>query len=565
VTVFEVGVYEGWLDGTLAAYQALGRTREAGYVLLALRRFADAEACFDPVKTPIEWACSVSKQGRQGDAARALAAAGYSALAAMELEAAGDWAGAKQLWHTFLADARLAGKPYEFALATFNLAQALRHLGEEDPARRTFARTQQILEELADEFETRGERERAFDCYRILVRMGKDTGSFENAAEGYLNCIRLLAAEDQKFYVLQFYEDFLAFATQNQEWHAAAALAGEAADFSLRSGLVYDRHYRERSAALWAEAARHNATIGGPPELSENALVAAVDAACALGDFGLVGRLYSALGNLPVSDKKKDRYTKLATRHRPNTDAPAAGPPFPEHLRRSDAYQDVWREDLVEWELAGSPIPVLTHIVVERIDHLPFVRLALRALLSCAADGFDWDDEGGVADLALALGRIQVYEVLRPLGVLGGHPSARVRAAVMSAASQVYYKRTFGLVRSGLDDAEPLVKEAALRALRALHFRDGLEPLARLYRDTTDESIRFAALESIAAIGNTDAGMFLLDVARQETGALFDAAVKHLTGLPGNEIVPLLRQYIDLETGTVREALAGVLAGKARP
>ena len=40
VTVFEPGLYESWLEGALAAYQALGRTREAGYVLFTLRRFA---------------------------------------------------------------------------------------------------------------------------------------------------------------------------------------------------------------------------------------------------------------------------------------------------------------------------------------------------------------------------------------------------------------------------------------------------------------------------------------------------------------------------------------------
>src|SRR5437762_14367005 len=33
VSMLEVGVYESWLDGAATAFAALGRTREAGYVL----------------------------------------------------------------------------------------------------------------------------------------------------------------------------------------------------------------------------------------------------------------------------------------------------------------------------------------------------------------------------------------------------------------------------------------------------------------------------------------------------------------------------------------------------
>src|SRR3954454_9385533 len=43
VTVLEAGLYESWLDGAAAAYRALGRMREAGYALVALRRYAEAE------------------------------------------------------------------------------------------------------------------------------------------------------------------------------------------------------------------------------------------------------------------------------------------------------------------------------------------------------------------------------------------------------------------------------------------------------------------------------------------------------------------------------------------
>src|SRR4029077_18468968 len=120
------------------------------------------------------------------------------------------------------------------------------------------------------------------ECYGILLRLGRDTASFENVAEGYLNSIRILAADDQKFYVLQYYDDFLEYAVEQKELHAAATLAREAADYSLKAGLVYDRHYLRRAAELWAEAAKQNEAASGPTDLSENALHAGVDAASSL-------------------------------------------------------------------------------------------------------------------------------------------------------------------------------------------------------------------------------------------------------------------------------------------
>ncbi len=517
VTTFESGVYETWLSGALSVFQALGRKREAGFVLVALRRFAEAEACF--ARGSFEWSLCVAKQGRPAEAAQALGRLGHPTLAAIEFEAAGAWAAARGQWERVLRDDRLIGCPYEQALAQFNLGQSLRQIADESGARTAFARTQQLLEQLADDFETRGQRERAFDCYRVLLRLGKDTGSFENVCEGYMNAIRLLQAENQRFYVLQFCEDFLVLATQSQEWHAAATVAGDAADYCLKVGLDHERHYRERAAALWVDAARHNLSVGGSAELSENALVAALDAATRLGDLPFVGRLYAELAALPLAVNKRQRYATLAGRPVVGQ-TPAPGRPFPASLRRTDAYQDVWRLDLVEWDLGGRPVPVLAQILVERVDHMPFVRLALRALLPCVAEGFDEADEIAAADLALALGRVQVYEILRPLARLGAHPAARVRSAVMTALGSVYYKRTFVLLRQGLEDPEPAVRAAALGALRSLHFRDGYESLVRLYRDSADAEVRQVVLATIGDIGSPEAATFLGDLAQQEGPSL---------------------------------------------
>lgn len=565
VQAFGPGIYDGWLEGALGAYQALGRRREAGHVLLALRRFADAQRLFPVGKQPLEWALCASKLGHHAEAARVLSSAGYPVLAAVELETGGATAAARPEWERALGDPRLSGRRYETALVRFSLGECLLALGERDASQREMAAAQRLIEELADDFESRGDRERAFDCYGVLLRIGKDMGSFENVAEGYMNAIRILTADDQKFYVLQYYDDFLNYAVEQGEWYAAATLAREAADFSAKAGLIYDRHYLGRAAALWSETARQNETVAGAADLSENALNAGIDAATSLGDLETVSRLYLELAALPLALVKRERYQKLAVKysggHVPLP--PAAG--FPEYLRRPGAYQDVWRQDLVEWELDGDPGAVLARLVVDRTDHVRFSRLALRALLVVSAPDFSVDDAAAASELALALGRIQVYEVLRPMEKLyEQNPSPEVRAAVMSGVGQVYCRRSFGLVRQGLEDPSDRVRDEATAALRGLRFRDGLDALVRIFREKTEENVRIAALETIADIGSLEAGMFLLDVVLYETGAVQAAAETRLGTFHGDDVVPVLRQVLDTESGDGNPALQRALAAIGR-
>ncbi len=279
--------YDSWLDGAVGAYLALNRTREAGYVLLGLRRYAEAQRHFPAAERPLEWALCAAKLGHHGEAARVLSESGRPVLAALELEAAGASAAARLEWERVLADPRLAGRPYETALGHFNLGEALLRIGDRHGAARAFSEAQRLLETAADDFETRGEPVRAFDCYSVLLRLGKATDSFENVSEGYLNAIRVLAAEDQLL-AMQYYDDFLTYAIDRREWHAAAMAAREAANYSLRAGKPYDRHYLGVAVEAWTRAARDNQANDGPVDLSANALHAAIDAATALGDSGVL-------------------------------------------------------------------------------------------------------------------------------------------------------------------------------------------------------------------------------------------------------------------------------------
>src|SRR5579863_8348920 len=83
VEIYDARRYDAWLEGALAAYEALGRSREAGYVLFGLRRFAEAQRHFPAAERPLEWALAASRLGRHAEAARVLTEAGQSVLAAV--------------------------------------------------------------------------------------------------------------------------------------------------------------------------------------------------------------------------------------------------------------------------------------------------------------------------------------------------------------------------------------------------------------------------------------------------------------------------------------------------
>ena len=393
---------------------------------------------------------------------------GHPALAAMELEAAGAGAAARLEWERVLRDPRLGGKPYETALAHFNLGGALTRLGDRAGGARELATASRMLEAAADDLETAGEALRAFDCYVVIVRLGKDLGSFETVAEGYLNMIRLIIADDN-VRAVQYYDDFMHYAVEQKEWYAAATLAREVAEHCLRVGLVWDRHYQMRAAELWMETARANQAAGGPVDLSANALQAAIDAASALGDFALAGRVYADLAELPLPDVRRQRYRSLARRYESEPTPNIPSPPFPEVMRRQDSYQDVWRQDLVEWELDGDPIPVLVRLLAED-DRLAYVRTALQAILKCADAGFVLTTRRSPPTWRSRSGGVQQYVVLRPLERLFEHarPEGSHRRAARAGDGLEHARagrRAQGARRSGARRRGPGAGGAARRGL----------------------------------------------------------------------------------------------------
>jgi len=73
--------------------------------------------------------------------------------------------------------------------------------------------------------------------------------------------------------------------------------------------------------------------------------------------------------------------------------------------------------------------------------------------------------------------------------------------------------------------------------------------------------VRAVALESIGRIGTVEAGELLIGVLREEAGALRDVARRALAMFEVTDMVPILRQHLELEGNLeVRKMIEDVLA-----
>ena len=171
------------------------------------------------------------------------------------------------------------------------------------------------------------------------------------------------------------------------------------------------------------------------------------------------------------------------------------------------------------------------------------------------------EDTARLAQIAQSLGELQQYVALRPLEKLFAHANAAVRRGVMRACRNLYFKRTFQLIARGLRDEDPEVYGAALEALESVHFPHAFDPLVRIFRDHEDARVKTAALTSIGRIGTLQAGEFLIEVLRYEQDPLRSTARRLLTNFDNAEIFPILKRYVEVESGPARNDLLQVLRG----
>lgn len=551
------------------SYLALGRNRAAGFVFHYLGDTQRARANFgqnhiEDIARVAEARKSDSEEEARrssSEAGRLYLEAGRMASAAICYEKAAIFETARLLWERLRSDPHLRSEPYQAALVAFNHGRCCKQLGDKAASRRSMIEAVHLLEEAADIFESAGTRERAFDCFQVLLAMGSGKeGAFENLAEGYLNCIRILKADNLRYYVLQYYEDFQRQALECEEYHASATLMREASEYCRRVGLPYDRHYQRRSAETWVTTAFKVLERGHPAELSENALLAAIDLFGVLGDFKEVGACYDRLAELPLEKDRTDRYHKIAKRYL-NAPSPTEGQTaFPEYLRQEAAYPDVWYLDLLEWEQKGDYREASADLIASPDYPESIKRRALLCRLEVlSAEESNTLTEEALSKVALRLGHLTTYTALSPLETLYENGSERIRTACMSAIRSLFFKRSFNLLAKGLRDESQMVRKEALEAVRALHFTHALEPLTRLYRENRDPQVRMTALQSVGKISTPDAAEFLLEIVRYGEGQEAHLAKDLLAQLSHPEIGPLLARHAMSERSEARERIREIL------
>jgi len=446
-------------------------------------------------------------------ASKAYQQAGLLGHAALMLDDAGDAVSARVLWERVAENPRLERDPYTHGLVCFDLSRACARVGDEKAARRHMVESVHLIEAAADGFEAVGLRERAFDCFQVLLSLGKD-GAFENLAEGYVNCIRILGEDELKYYVLQYFEDFQALAMERGEFLAAATLYREAADFARKYGMPYEQTYRLLAAEAQIAAAE-SAADAGLVEMAENGRAAAIDALAEVGAFGRVRAQYEELAELPLPDKRRARYARLAKRLHGASDSAVNRTTLPSHLRMDAAYPQIWRLDVMSWEQAGDAAEVMGETLLST-NYATFTmrRALICRLFALSHASMDTEQRRTLTGL---LGKVELYVCLDPLEHLAMDPAPEVRAAVMTAVKQLFFKRSFPLISRGLRDESADVRRAAIGAVETLHFTHALDPLRRIYRQSTDAEVRRAALSSIGRVQSPEAVELLLEALENGT------------------------------------------------
>jgi tetratricopeptide (TPR) repeat protein len=521
-----------------------------------------------PRVPPVDRARTLAAQGKMEPAAREMENAGLVAAAAIYREKAGDWQGARALWSRLALVTAGGEHAYDVALVQFNLARCAKQCGDPRQAREATIAAVRLLEEAADHFESIGQRERAFDCFQVLVQIGRESGAFEDVLEGFVNCIRILREDHLKYFALQYFEDALGTAKGNGELSAAATLAREASEYSRALGLpAASAHYTVAQADLWRAVSKQQLERGAPAEIAENALLAAILAFGEVGQFKRVGELYGELARMDLAPGRREHYARAAKRYDGVRDDPIDAAPLPQHLKQENHFPDVWHVDVLEWEERGSASEACADILLNKQWPDLIRRKALLARLTAFAVEAHADDAGPATAsarvrLAEQLAQLQLYAVLSPLEALFRRPERQVKISVLAAMQTLFFKRSFVTVRAGLRDPDPAIVEQAARAVEALYFPHAFDPLARIVRESPQPSVRASALKALARIDTVEAAEFLLGVLEHGAPADRAAALDGLRKARGSRFVELARAQLPGSQGELQTALRDVLRGR---
>jgi HEAT repeat protein len=451
--------------------------------------------------------------------------------AALNYERAGQQQTAQTLWSRLAQQLVNAGdQPYATGLALFNVARSLESLGDAKAAQTATVSSVHHLEAAADHYESIGQRERAFDCYHVLMAVGDLSGLFEHVLEGSLNAIRILREDNLKHHALRLYEHALHLAENANELSAAATLAREMSEYARACGLdrvaEFALHQRARLSKLLASRAQDN---GKPPEMVKSALMESLLSYAELGSADQVIGLYQTLQSVARAPEEQQRYARGQERYK---NATTRKPPSNESgLGKNHPPPPVWFDDLIEWAEAGSAKERCAGIILDpegADDHTTRRSALLARLVALAAEQAAPPRTHALEVLAHHLGPIGLYEVLPALETLYESRKPSVRLAAVSALGRHSYKRTFITLQRAVADRNPEVREAAVQEVRRQRFEHAFDPLARIYRDSDYEAARLAALEAMAHLDSVEAHETLLGALDHGTEREASAALKAL-------------------------------------
>lgn len=558
--------YEEWLRAMAESLRALAHWREAAACTAYLGATdVPSSDAFSAAVSNVEagdegalrgmrlYGIYLARAGHHAAAAQWFSASRMPVHQAIALERAGDDAAASELWQMIMASDELRDRRYELALAKINYGLCLLRMKHER-ARTALADATTAVEEVADWFETEGLRERAFDCYQLLARIGSEAGAFENVAEGYLNSVRILRNDGLKLDALRLYEALVTLARRAGEHHAAAGILREAADYCTRAALPYADDLRLRSAEAWVKTAAEAQAAAHPLQMVENAYLAAAEGFASVRAYRQVVEVYGRLASLELPTKARERYRRLVDRlGNEQQDAPRPVP-VPEFLKQLPEYEEVWYVDLAEWELDGDPGLIAAGVMADR--RFPdFVR---RHALLLVLDLERRSGQAPAVDIIRRLESIRAYPVIAALERLYLSPDPAIREAVAAAMGSLRFKRSFALVGQALRDDDCTVREAAAASTTRLVFPHAFEPLRRIFssRDLPDaEKGRTAAVRAIGKINTAPALEFLCDRLRENDKVFAELALHALRELTNSELLPYLRHQVELVPPVYRAVL----------
>jgi tetratricopeptide (TPR) repeat protein len=518
---------------------------------------------------PVDRARVLAAQGQMAEAAREMEDAGLVAAAAICREKAKEWPAARALWSRLAHVTERGDDAYVAALVRFNLARCARQCGDAAQAREAMVASVRLVEEAADHFESVGLRERAFDCFGVLVQIGRESGAFEDVLEGYVNCVRILREDHLKYFALEYYEEAIAAATEREETSAAATLTREAADYAQSLGLTSaSGGYSLQQARLWQALAKQHLARNAPAEIAENALLASILAYGEVGQWASVGGIYKQLSTLDLDVSRSEHYARVALRYGTMKDEPLETSSALSHpLRQDTHFTEVWHVDVVEWEQRGSAAEACAEVLLDkRWPDLIRRKAMLARLTALPLDERPGDTGSAMVDarlrLAEQLAQLQLYAVLSPLEKLFARDERRVKIAVLQSLQTLFFKRSFVTVRAALRDADPAVVEQACKAVETLYFPHAVDPLSRILRESPDPAPRASALRALARIDTLEAADILLGVLEHGAPADRLAALAALKSTRGSRFVELARGMLQGAKQPLRGDLLEVLAAR---